>query len=435
MRLVLILLMLWGLCAGVWAQDAVRIDLERQLDYRIPIAVPDFASSPGQEALGQQMAAIVARDLQFTGLFKVIAPDAYPKSFSGFSQDPTQIDFAAWRASGAEHLVYAHVIDDVDAIVAECRLFDVFSHQQVVGKRFVGKKKWPRPERLVAHYFADEIVLFLTGVAGVASSEICFSADALGHKEIFVADYDGMQVTQATQHGSISIRPKFSPDGRRIAYLSYKDRFPFLYVYDRETGKSVPLSKNVGLNVSAAWAPDGASLAMVLSKDGNPEIYLKNADGSGEQRLTHDKAVDSSPAFDPSGRRIVFVSERGGSAQLYVMNADGSNVQRLSFQGGRAYDPAWSPDGKSIAYAVEKRDEGRQIYVVNADGSNAKRVTTSPGSKESPSWSADSRHLVFAATRGGVSELWTVTLETGEEHRVPSLGTRCEGPFWGPRRN
>ena len=340
--------------------------------------------------------------------------------------------FEAWRGSPAEHLVYAYITVEGDSLVAEARLFDVLVGQQVVGKRLVAERKWAR---LLAHQFADEIVRYLTGVAGAASAEIAFSVGEPGKKEIWVADYDGANAVQVTNHGSISIKPKLSPDGRHIAYLSYKDRYPFLYVLDRNTGVSAPLSKRVGLNHAPAWSPDGSTIALCLSKDGNTEIYVKRPDGSGERRLTNDGGSDTSPAYSPDSGRIAFVSDRAGRPQVFVMSADGGNQTRLSFQGGNSYDPVWSPDGRFIAYVVEKSGEGLEIYYMNADGTNPQRLSNSSGSNESPSWSPDSRHVVFSSSRDGTSRLYTVTIETGEERPIRRLAAlRCEGPSWGPRR-
>lgn len=412
------------------AQGTVQIEINRPVDSRIPIAIPNAATPAGQEALGKEIADIITYDLTFTGLFDVLQPNEYPKSFTGLEQNVRAVKFRDWRGTRTENVVHIYVVEDSEKVVAECRLMDVFSEQRVIGRRITGHKKWPRPERLIAHQFSDEILKALTGVTGIATSEIVFSAGASGRKEIFIADYDGGYVHQATHHKSISIRPKLSPDGTKIAYLSYKDRFPFLYIFDRNTGRSTPLSKKVGLNASPAWSPDGTKLALVLSKDGNPEIYVINADGTGLRRLTRDRAIDASPTFHPTGKYIAFVRD----AQILMMGADGQNRRRLSFQGGgRAYDPAWSPDGKSIAYVVEKSGEGLEIYVrdVTAANAQARRVTNSRGSNESPSWSPDSRHIVFASTRRGRSELWTVALETGDQRLVPGLNMRCEGPSWG----
>lgn len=430
---------LWILAFAIWlahgpapAQDAIRIDSVGSADSRIPIAIPPFATGGGTRSVSKDLTAVISGDLNFTGLFSIVAKDQYPKGFRGLPTDAAKINFESWRATPAEHLVFALLRQQGADFVAECRLLDVLVSKQIVGKRLRTEARW---SRLLGHQFADDIVHFLTGVAGIASTEICFSAGDSGHKEIYVADYDGATITKITNHGSISIRPKISPDGMRIAYLSYKDNFPFLYVYDRRTGTSTPLSRRVGLNHAPAWAPDGKSLALCLSKDGNTEIYTKKVDGTEERRLTTNRVSDTSPSFSPDGRRIAFVSDRSGRPQIFVMNRNGGDVQRLSYQGGSAYDPAWSPDGKKVAYVVEKSGDGFEIYLMNHDGSNPERITDSAGSNESPSWSPDGRHIVFGSTRTGVTRLFTVTLETGQVRPIPGLShLLCQGPSWGPRR-
>ena len=428
--MILILLAGW---APAWAQaPAVRLRSDGTVAGKIPIAVPDFGGAAGVEAVAREMTQVIRFDLAFTGLFDLLPQDQFPAEFAGFTQDAAQIDFSAWRATNAEHLVYAFVTLEDANLKAQCRLFDTLTGTQVVGQLLTTDRDYPR---LLAHRFAEEIVRFLDGVPGIASSQVCFSAGAPGKKEVYVADYDGANATQVTRHGSISIKPKFSPDGRMIAYLSYKDRYPFLYIFNRTTGKSTPFSRNVGLNAAPAWAPDARTLALVLSKDGNTEVYLKNVDGSGSKRLTNNRASDTSPTFSPDGRQIAFVSDRSGRPQVFAMSVDGTSVRRLSYQGGSSYDPAWSPDGKSIAYVAEKPGDGLEIYVMDAaDGKNWRRLTNCQGGNESPSWSPDSRHIIFASTRSGRSELWAVTVETGEEYRLSSMAASCQGPYWGPRR-
>jgi TolB protein len=426
-RCIIALLLIVGFSAPSWAQ-AIQIGSTGTADKRFGVAAPDFACAPGLEALAKEMSEVISYDLLFTGLFTVLPKTAYPPTFTGFTADATQIDFTGWRAAKANYLVYAYVTAEGSNVQAECRMFDVNSGTQILGQRVMSTKDLPR---LVAHRFSDEIVRTLDGVPGMATSEICFTRGATGKKEIFVSDYDGANAKQLTQHGAISIKPKFSPDGSKIAYVSFKDRYPYLYILDRATGKSTPLSKNVGLNAAASWAPDGKRLALVLSKDGNTEIYTKNIDGSGERRLTTDRASDSSPTFDPSGSQIAFVSERSGRPQIFVMGADGSGVRRISYQGGSAYDPVWSPDGKMIAYVASIPGEGFEIYVMNSDGSGARRLTDTGGSNESPSWSPDSRHVIFASTRSGPYEIWAVNVAPPcEQHRIGP----GQGSYWGPRR-
>lgn len=419
--------------AGVQAQPAsIGIRSTGGVDQRYPIAVPMVAFGDASLAPAAQVITEVLRgDLAYSGECVILPEAEFPKGFGGLTMDVNGLNRDAWGATSAEYLIYGNVRREGTQLVAQFRLFDLFSKDQLAGQELRVKDSFPR---LAAHRFTEEVLRQLTGVKGMASSEIVFSGGVTGKKEIYIADYDGANVKRLTNHGSISIKPKISPDGNRIAYLSYKDRYSFLYIFDRQTGRSMPLSKEVGLNSAPAWAPNGQYLAMTLSKDGNTEIYLKNPDGSNPRRLTNNKAGDTSPIFSPDGSRIAFVSDRGGNPNIYVMNVDGSNVQRLSYQGGSSYDPSWSPDGKMIAYVAEKRGEGLEIYVMDANGQNPRRITNTAGSNESPSWSPDSRHIAFMTTRRGRAEVWSATVKTGQQQPVPGITQRSEGANWGPRR-
>jgi TolB protein len=416
------------------ASAQVTIDITKG-GLRTPIAVPDMGAEPGLVSIGMELAETIRYDLEFTGLFNLVPKSSYPPGFVGFPADATQLDLEPWQDTGAEFVLYAYMRRAGETLIVEGRLFEVLTGTPMFSKEFSAPERW---RRALAHRFADEIVEALTGNRGIATSQIAFTGvtqpggDTV--KEIYIMDYDGHEEKAVTQHGSISILPRMSPDGNSIAYLSYKDRYPFLYVLSLRTGKSRPLSKEVGMNVSPAWSPDGGRIAMALSRDANAEIYLINADGSGRERLTNDRALDTSPCFSPDGSRIAFVSDRQGNPQIFVMSVNGGAADRLSFQGGSSYSPAWSPDGRMIAYVAEKPGDGLEIYVMDADGGNARRLTQSSGSNESPSWSADSRHVVFASTRTGRSELWSVTVETGKQQRIPNVSVPAQGPSWGPRR-
>ncbi len=422
---------LLALAAAASAQQPLLVDVQKGIDARIPIAVPPCATAdPGLRAVANEMAQVVADDLLFSGVFTVLGREMYPPTFAGFDANVKNIDFNGWRATGAQHLIYGLVFQEGGQLVGQFRLFDLLSNSQVYGQEV---RVEASSQRLAAHRFSEEVLRYLDGVPGAGTSEIVFTGVTGRTKEIYVADYDGMNARKLTDHGSVSIKPKISPDGNYVAYLSYKDRFCFLYVLDRRTGKSTPLSKESGLNSAPSWSPDGSRIAMTLSKDGNTEIYLRNRDGSNPVRLTRNKDGDTSPCFSPDGSRIAFVSDRGGRPQIYVMGADGSNQTRVSYHGGNAYDPTWSPDGKMIAFISEIKGEGFEVYAMTADGSSAVKLSGSGGINESPSWSPDSRHVIFGSTRSG-SELYAVNVKTGEETRIGKVAMRAEGPCWGPRR-
>ncbi len=422
---------LLALAAAASAQQPLLVDVQKGIDARIPIAVPPCATAdPGLRAVANEMAQVVADDLVFSGVFTVLGREMYPPTFAGFDANVKNIDFNGWRATGAQHLIYGLVFQEGGQLVGQFRLFDLLSNSQVYGQEV---RVEASSQRLAAHRFSEEVLRYLDGVPGAGTSEIVFTGVTGRTKEIYVADYDGMNARKLTDHGSVSIKPKISPDGNYVAYLSYKDRFCFLYVLDRRTGKSTPLSKESGLNSAPSWSPDGSRIAMTLSKDGNTEIYLRNRDGSNPVRLTRNKDGDTSPCFSPDGSRIAFVSDRGGRPQIYVMGADGSNQTRVSYHGGNAYDPTWSPDGKMIAFISEIKGEGFEVYAMTADGASAVKLSGSGGINESPSWSPDSRHVIFGSTRSG-SELYAVNVKTGEETRIGKVAMRAEGPCWGPRR-
>lgn len=419
-----------GAAHTVQAQ-AIRIDLIGSgAQTRIAIAVPPIVpATPDLANVAAEMTEALSYDLDFCGLFTLLPRTSFPPTFTGFPLDANAINLAEWTATNVEYIVHGVVQDGGTQYVGQFRLYDLAGMQQVIGRQVAVPKD---RLRLAPHRFSEDVIEQIDSTPGIATTEIVFSAGQTGNKEIYVADYDGANLRRVTQHQSISILPRFSPDGRRIAYLSYKDRYPFLYIFDRDSGQSRRFSAEVGLNLAPSWSPDGSWLALTLSKDGNAEIYRKNADGSGLRRLTNNRHGDAQPAVSPDGRRIAYVSDRG-NPQIYIMGVDGGEGQRVSMQGGNSYGPAWSPDGTMIAYAVERRGEGIQIYVMNADGTGARRVTSSPGNKEQPSWSADGRHLIYMSKRGG-NQLWTLTLNTLEERPVPRIGLTCEGPFWGKVR-
>jgi TolB protein len=397
-------------------------------DLRTPIAVPYFAAGPGGEAIAKEMAEVVANDLDFTGMFNILPLGGYPAGFAGFPTDFRQLDVKAWQTTKADYLVYAYVYTQGGNVVGEFRLLDVAASAQVMGKRL---SAGAGQQRLVAHQFSDEVLNFVHRLPGIATTRIVFSGGATGNKEIYIADYDGANARKLTNHNSISIKPKISPDGSKVVYVSYKDRYPFLYVMDIASGKVTPLSRKPGVNIAPNWSPDGQSVVMALSKDGDTEIYRVNADGTGLKRLTQSRGVDTSPCFSPDGRQIAFVSERGGAPTIYVMNADGSAPRRLTRSYGKAFDPVWSPDGTKLAFVADYG--GVRIAVMNIDGTGI-RTLTEQGNSESPTWSPNSRHVMFYRTAG--SQLRAVTVDTPDprDRALPKIKMPCQGPSWGPGR-
>ncbi len=286
-------------------------------------------------------------------------------------------------------------------------------------------KTYSGPTRAAAHQFADDIVLALTRQRGIAGGRIAFIGTRTGHKEVYVCDTDGANLSQLTNDANLSVGPALSPDGRRLAYTGYKSGYPDVYVINIATGNRDRVVKFPGTNTGASFSPDGGRLALSCSKDGNPELYTVSlGGGGGAQRLTHTPGVESSPTWSPDGGEIIYVSDAGGQPQLYRIGADGGSGRRLATGFGYCTEPNWSPDGKRVAFNV-REGGGFAVAVLDLDGGGGARVVASADA-ERPAWGADSRHLVFSSG----DALYLLDVPTGKRTRVASGVGKISEPTW-----
>jgi TolB protein len=320
-----------------------------------------------------------------------------------------------WKARGANWVLAAKVTVSADLMTVSAQLKDTVSGEAAFDRYY---KLDAKRSRALAHRISDDVVKQLTGKTGIAHSAIAFAALQGGHKELFVADYDGANVRQLTRFGSITLLPRFSPDRKRLAFTSYKDGNPDLFALELESGRLTPISKDQGLNVAGGFSPDGSQLLMTLSRQKSPNLYLKTfADGSLAQ-LTHHFGADSSPTFSPDAQQVAFVSDRSGNPQVYVLDLTTRRARRLtSFNW--CDSPSWSPTGEWIAFSgrlnpVDKLD----IYIVDVTGGQVRQLTHGEGSNENPSWSPDGRFLVFTSTRGGRSQLHVMDADGSAPHQL-----------------
>lgn len=275
-----------------------------------------------------------------------------------------------------------------------------------------------------AHAFANDIIETLTGTKGMAGSKITFIAGRGSRKELYTADYDGGNVRQLTQDGTISAAPAISPDGRRIAYTSYLKGYADIFLIELGSGARQRIVKFPGTNSGAAFSPDGDRIACSVSRDGNPELYVVDTSGGSARRLTHTRGVESSPTWSPDGREIIYSSDDGGSPQLYRISASGGSGSRISTGHGYCTKPSWSPDGRKVAFNI--RDGGSfQVAVLDLSGGGT-RVVTGGDEARDPVWGPDSRHLLF--TQNG--SLMLLDTQTARKvSLIAGLGSISE-PAW-----
>lgn len=387
---------------------------------------PGFVVLPFGGGDADDVRAIVRRDLELSDRFEMKDPPA------GTPAAGERPDVSAWRDRGADWVLAGTTLQTGDGATLRLTLYDAV-YGQVKGTGSFGiPTRGGRGYRMAVHAASDAVVRWATGQPGMAATRIAFVTAGRGSKEIYTVESDGEGVSRVTSDGSIALSPAWSPDGRRLAYSSFKRGGLFLFERDLSNGSERTVSDRDGINISPAYSPDGRTIAFGTTAGGNTEIAVAGA--GGLRTLTQSRRFENlSPTFSPDGGRIAFVSDRLGEPAVYVMDAGGGEPRIVSdyAYGRRGYStsPDWSPAGPWIAYS--SRVNGvPQIVVVGADGRGG-RLLTDRGRNEDPSWAPDGRHLVFASPDRDGGGLFVLDTVTGKVRTL--VGGRGFGlPAWSP---
>jgi TolB protein len=283
----------------------------------------------------------------------------------------------------------------------------------------------------VAHRFADDVVRFFTREPGVFQTRIAYVRQTEKGKQIVVADADGANA-QALTSASINLLPAWSPDGRLLAFTTFRDGAAHVYTVDVATRAVKPLVLMGDFATGASYSPDGARFAFSAAVDDNTDVYVSQADASAGRRLTIERGIDISATWSPDGRQLCFVSDRSGAPHLYLMNADGTGQRRLTFQGNYNQEPAWSPRGDLIAFSGRDEKRAFDIYTIAVATGEVKRLTTGAGTNEKPAWAPNGRSIAFSSTRSGRRQLWVVTADGSNPRRLTDEPLGASDPAWGP---
>ena len=436
--LTLVLAFLAGICAmpPTPARAALQIRIDQGVTEPIPLAIPDFLGGANNGgASGRDIAQVVRSDLERSGLFKPLDPASYVEKIADINVPPR---FGDWRTIQAQGLVTGQAVMQTDGrLRVDFRLWDIFGESQMVGLQYATT---PENWRRIAHLVSDAIYERITGEKGYFDTRIVFIAESgpkLNRKKrLAVMDQDGANPVFLTQGDYLVLTPRFNPTAQMIAYMSYIQGRPRVYLFDLETGRQEMLGNFPNMTFSPRFSPDGKSVVMALENNGNSDIYLMDLATRTARRLTDDPGIDTAPSFSPDGRQIVFESNRGGSQQIYVMNADGSGVKRISFGVGRNGTPVWSPRGDLIAF-TKISESIFQVGVMRPDGSGERLLTTG-WQDEGPTWAPNGRVIMFTRTletsskgEGGGSQIWSVDITGRNERRVLSPGDASD-PAWSP---
>lgn len=401
------------------SQAQLRVDISGTGAQQFPVAIADFSGDPA----GRLIAEVIRADLTRSGQFRLINTTGAQLTID------SPIAYEEWRIRGADYVAYGTVTQTAEGqFEVKYRLADTINQQQLDGVAFDGSD---RELRRIAHQIADRIYEKITGIPGVFATRIAYVLKQGNTYELQIADADGQNPQIALRSREPIISPAWSPDGSKLAYVSFESGKPVVYVHELATSKRVPVANFKGNNSAPAWSPDGQTLAVVLTRDGLSQIYLINAaDGSNLRRLTRSPLIDTEPVFSPDGQSIFFTSDRSGSPQIYQIPVTGGEARRVTFNGNYNITPRISPDGQSLL-VVTRRDGQFRIALIDLATGNETLLTQGPDD-QSPSFAPNGKQVLYAAKQGGRNMLAGVSSDGRMRQTLSVLNGEIREPTWGP---
>jgi TolB protein len=415
---------------GFVAEAQLNITITEGQEAAAPIAVVPFGWQ-GSGAPAFDVAGVVSADLGSSGRF---APMATRDMVSRPTQ-ASQVDFQQWRTLETDYLVIGTLTQDgPENFTATFQLFDVVRGESLTGFRLQAARA---DLRRTAHRISDMIFQELTGIPGVFSTQIAYisvelRADRSKQYRLIVSDADGENAQRVAESTQPLLSPSWSPDARRIAYVSFEGGVSGVYVQTLRTGTRERVSSRAGVNSAPTFSPDGRMLALVLSRDtGNLDIHTLDLSTQVLRQLTTDDAIDTEPEWSPDGRSIYFNSDRAGGPQVYRVGTEpGARAQRVTFDRPYNARPRVSPDGTQIAVVVGENNR-YQIGIVNPANGDL-QILTNGRLDESPSFAPNGAQIIYATTENGRGVLASVSTDGRIKTQIASVAGDVQEPVWGP---
>jgi TolB protein len=407
----------------------LELEITQGVDNAMPIAVLPFVGQEAIKSADSQITAVVGNDLKNSGRFRLASA---PK------QATDAIDFEAWRAQKVEGVVVGQVklLSNGQFQVA-FKLFDIYNKSKLLENEFTVK---PEQLRKLAHHISDMIYQQLTGDRGVFSTKIAYILVSERHGrhakyKFQVADSDGYNPRTLLVSNFPLMSPAWSPDSKKIAYVSFEGNRAAIYVQDIASGARRILSKFPGINGAPAWSPDGRKMALVLTQTGYPKIYILDLATNRLERITDEWYSDTEPNWSPDGRSLIFTSDRGGigNPQIYRINIDSKQVERITFSGSYNARAAFTANGKAI---VMLHKEGNMFSIAEQDLQSSRVTVLSQfGFNESPSIAPNGKMVVYATNYNGRGMLAEVSIDGRVKLLLPAGEGEVQEPAWSPYIN
>ena len=426
-------ILLLGLCLLVGSVHAADpLVISRGTDRAVPIAVVPFGMQGGV-VLPEDMSGIIGNDLRNSGFFEPIAR----QNMISQPAQPAEIIYRDWKAVGAQYLLIGNVISNTGRLQISFSLYNVTTEQQVMAGTVSGGMDQLRD---MAHHISDQAFEKLTGIRGAFSTKLLYVtverfAPNNSRYTLQRSDYDGARAVTLLQSREPILSPSYAPDGKRIAYVSFEQKRPRIFVQYVDTGRREQMTNFPGLNGAPAWSPDGKRLALVLSKDGNPEIYVMDVATKQLKRVTNQLGIDTEPFWGKDGQTIYFTSDRAGKPQIYKLNINSGAAQRVTFVGNYNANPKLSADEKTLV--MVHRQDGYAVFRVAAQDlqRGSLRIISETSLDESPTVAPNGTMVIYATRQQGRGVLMLASTNGRVRTPLPTAQGQVQEPSWSPYLN
>ncbi len=419
--------------------DPIEIDVTKGTIEPLPIAITKFNyKSIKEKIMSQQIYEIVSNDLINSGLFRKISNNAFLQDEGEVFFQPS---FKDWSLIDANLIVSGRIKLNNKKLLINIKLWDVYREKLILSKKVEVLND--TSIRVLAHIISNLVYQRVTGEKGYFDTRLVYIAEEKTanntSKRIAIMDYDGNNHEYLTNGKNIVITPRFSPDGKKIAYLSFSNKKPTVFLLDLDTKKEKTLGNFSGMSFAPRFSPDNEKIIFSLTKRGSSNIFIQKLSNNETIQITNNRHINTSPSFSPDNKWVVFSSDRSGKQNLYVKKSDDGitkKAKRITFGGGSYATPVWSPRGDYIAFTKTYRNEFF-IGLIKEDGSG-ERIIATGYLTESPSWSPNGRTLIFnkvyKSNNKLVSSLFTIDITGNLEKKLNTPGEASD-PDWGPSIN
>ena len=419
--------------------DPIEIDVTKGTIEPLPIAITKFNyKSIKEKMISQQIYEVVSNDLTNSGLFRKISNNAFLQDEGEVFFQPS---FRDWSLIDANLIVSGKIKLNNKKLLINIKLWDVYREKLILSKKVEVVND--NNIRVLAHIISNLVYQRVTGEKGYFDTRLVYIAEEKTtnntFKRIAIMDYDGNNHKYLTNGKDIVITPRVSPDGKKIAYLSFSNKKPTVFLLDLDTKKEKTLGNFSGMSFAPRFSPDNKKIIFSLTKRGSSNIFVQKLSNNETIQITNNRHINTSPSFSPDNKWIVFSSDRSGKQNLYIKKSDdgiSKKAKRITFGGGSYATPVWSPRGDYIAFTKTYRNEFF-IGLIKKDGSG-ERVIATGYLTESPSWSPNGRTLIFnkvyKSNNKLVSSLFTIDITGNLEKKLNTPGEASD-PDWGPSIN